>query len=74
MIQRGDLAQAIKKKKDTSLKFDNQIIFVWLCEIIEGLEHLHSMRIIHRDIKPAYIIIIILMFNQFGYQFYFNEY
>ena len=33
--------------------FDERVIKGWACEIVCGVEWLHSRRILHRDLKPG---------------------
>lgn len=46
----GDLSNYIQKNENS---FDNRYFY----QILEGLEHLHNNRILHRDIKPQNILI-----------------
>jgi len=43
-------------KKENPDQYDFETVTVWAEEIIDGLFFLSSFRIIHRDIKPSYVI------------------
>jgi serine/threonine-protein kinase RIM15 len=49
----GDFDMLITKYKD----FDDNIIQLFVAEIILGLEYLHLKKIYHKDVKPKNIII-----------------
>jgi len=49
-----DLDKAIENKVKSSTKFDEDEIFLWTHQMIEGMKYLHSKEIIHMDIKPKY--------------------
>ena len=57
---------------DLKRKFPSKQIYEWSCEMIEGMYYLHSNRIIHRDIKPSYIIQKYFFYLKFKLYLYAN--
>jgi serine/threonine protein kinase len=55
--KKGNLAKVISEKK----RFNHEQIYEWSCEMIEAINYLHLNQIIHRNIKPSYIIMINLL-------------
>ena len=49
---RGDLQRKIKEMRDEGSMFDHEQILDWFCQICMGLVHIHSKKILHRDLKP----------------------
>lgn len=55
--ENGDLDSLVKKKKMEGTKFSESEIAKITCHVFNGLRTMHSMNMIHRDIKSANILI-----------------
>ena len=53
----GDLQTEINKKKKELDTFDENIIWLYSIQMIEGLKALHDKKIMHRDLKSANIFL-----------------
>ena len=53
----GDLHTEITKKSKELEKFNEEIIWLYSIQMIEGLKALHDKKIMHRDIKSANIFL-----------------
>ena len=49
----GDLDAKIKDFKMSDKHFEESQILTWMCQATNAVSYIHSMNIIHRDIKPA---------------------
>lgn len=46
------MASVIHIYKETNKKLDAKKAYEWICQGAKGLRDIHSMKIIHRDVKP----------------------
>ncbi|KAL4505404.1 hypothetical protein ABPG72_002466 [Tetrahymena utriculariae] len=53
----GDLHQKIQRQKNIGKLFSEEKVLDWFIQICLALEHLHTKKIIHRDIKPKNIFL-----------------
>ena len=52
IFKNGDLSKRIKETKNRKETFPDRVILNWIFQATKGLLYLHSMSVIHRDIKP----------------------
>jgi hypothetical protein len=53
----GDLAAAVREYAVRGEKIEEEVLWKYLIQLTEGLQHLHSRRILHRDIKASNIFV-----------------
>lgn len=53
----GDMMELVKTHTRISTPIRESMIWIYLYQIAKGLHHLHSMNIVHRDIKAANILL-----------------
>ena len=53
----GDLAKRIQFNKTNHLMFEENMIWKWIIQLLNGVEFLHSHHIMHRDLKCANIFL-----------------
>ncbi|KXZ44006.1 hypothetical protein GPECTOR_75g730 [Gonium pectorale] len=53
----GDLARVIKKQQQMKRPLPEDLIWRYFIQVVMGLQALHGMKILHRDIKPGNIMV-----------------
>ncbi|GLI64257.1 hypothetical protein VaNZ11_007459 [Volvox africanus] len=53
----GDLAKVIKKQQQMRRPLPEDVIWRYFIQVVMGLQALHNMKILHRDIKPGNIMV-----------------
>jgi len=53
----GDISNKINYNLKNKLIFDENTIWNWLIQLLEGLEYLNSKKIMHRDLKSANLML-----------------
>jgi serine/threonine protein kinase len=56
-LKKGDLDGVIRTHREQNIQLEHGKIKKWSIEILEGLDFLHSIEIVHFDIKPANILV-----------------
>ena len=59
----GDLRKKILKQKNLGTRFQEETVAEWSHEMVEGIYFLHNNSIIHRDIKPEFVISYFIAVN-----------
>lgn len=53
------MALQIKDKINLKTNFESETVFKWTKQLLDGLDYLFEKNVIHRDIKPGYILMMI---------------
>jgi len=54
----GDLARLISSLKSKKQRLPEQYIWKYFCQITKALAYMHDQRVMHRDVKPANVLIV----------------
>lgn len=53
----GNVAEAIQEKVEAGGGFEMSLVRHWAAQLCAALAHIHSMRVIHRDVKSANLLL-----------------
>ncbi len=53
----GDLYGKVKEARERNYKFNASMVLDWFCQLAIGLEHIHSKKVLHRDLKTSNILL-----------------
>lgn len=55
--EKGDLYGKVKEAREKGFKFNSSMVLDWFCQLALGLEHIHSKKVLHRDLKTSNILL-----------------
>jgi NIMA (never in mitosis gene a)-related kinase 1/4/5 len=53
----GDLHGKVKEAREKNYKFNSSMVLDWFCQLAIGLDHIHSKKVLHRDLKTSNILL-----------------
>ncbi len=53
----GDLHGKVKEAREKNYKFNSSMVLDWFCQLVIGLDHIHSKKVLHRDLKTSNIFL-----------------
>ena len=55
-LKKGDFRRIISKAARAKTFFEENQILDWITQAANGLQYLHKLKYVHRDIKPEYFL------------------
>lgn len=65
----GDLSRHINRCLKKKQKFPEELVLNWFLQILFGIEYIHGLKIIHRDLKASNMLLTsegIIKIGDFG--------